>query len=1231
MTTTTNRLEVAVLGEADVANALDGGVSDSGLTISVTTIEQSASPEGVADADCLLLDQQLLGDRWGSELAEVRERRPDLPVVLLLAEQVGEGTLADAVDAGVADYLPRSLCFDGVDDVLSRLDRAVGAGRKRADPRFDALDRFRLVTENVGEIIYITNADFSEVEFVNSAYEAIWGRPVADLYEEATAFVDGIDRRDREGFLEDFEAMRADIRRGEAQDSYEFEFRVRQPDGEGRRVLATGYPVEVDGGPNRFVGIVEDVTERHELERTYRDLFESVSDGLVVHDPDTGEIVDVNQRYCSLTGYDRDELVGSKIQLIVPEGAEYTYETAMARIEDAREEGPQLFEFAGERKGGERFMGEIHLSTVEIRGEERVLASVREITERKRRERAIYELQEATERMQTADSAEEVATLAVDTAFEALGLPHAICWFHEGDRLEPISATADVHDAGLVSPLPADRYEYEVYREGRVTTYAPTDVNPDNPLESAILLPLGEHGLIAAGRPEQAAYDDVTVNIARTLAEHTVTALDRVEREGQVRRSRRRLRAIIERIDEAIFLAPISELTSGQPAPDFVSSGYETIWGQSLDGLHETYDEGFFGTLHPDEYDGYWALIERIVDDVQNGAAEDRYSREYRIERPDGEVRWVHSDFYPTAWEAGEDRIVIVSRDITGRKARERAVESFHDATTALTTAASVADAAEIAVEAAADVYDIPATAVYSYDEETTRLEPVASGPALPDAAELGSLDADDGAAWEAFVEETMRYVDGAAQPAVAAGPGEDALLFPLGGSGLLAVWRREDDLDTDAIGILAATLEAALNRLREERRLELRQEELQAQTERARRYEAITEVTQRVEGAITTQSSRQGIYDAVCAELVGVDPFEAACVAAASVGADRLAPRAVAGLDRDHAERTIGSESPESADPHPATAVWQSGEAVAVNDLVGSGPRSDWRQTLRKDGVAAICAVPISHGGITYSVLTVLSEDPTAFGESEVDVLSQLGTSIGYAITSIERQRALESDATVELEFRGEDMDVPFARLARETGCPVRHERTIRRQDGSVSVYYTLRDGEVEAVPDRARETLPGEVDVVSRQGGEAVIERRGSSWFGSLISEYGGVLRRGLATEGGVELIVELPRETDTRTIVDRIREEFPALELTAQRQHRETEQAAGGTQSRLERRLTDRQYEAIETAHAMGYFDWPRESSGEDVAESLGITQPTVNKHIRLGERKVFDLLFGADDSA
>jgi len=47
-------------------------------------------------------------------------------------------------------------------------------------------------------------------------------------------------------------------------------------------------------------------------------------------------------------------------------------------------------------------------------------------------------------------------------------------------------------------------------------------------------------------------------------------------------------------------------------------------------------------------------------------------------------------------------------------------------------------------------------------------------------------------------------------------------------------------------------------------------------------------------------------------------------------------------------------------------------------------------------------------------------------------------------------------------------------------------------------------------------------------------------------------------------------------------------------------------------------------LQTAYFSGYFDWPRERTGEEVAASLGITQSTFNNHLRTAERKLLDRL-------
>ena len=60
-------------------------------------------------------------------------------------------------------------------------------------------------------------------------------------------------------------------------------------------------------------------------------------------------------------------------------------------------------------------------------------------------------------------------------------------------------------------------------------------------------------------------------------------------------------------------------------------------------------------------------------------------------------------------------------------------------------------------------------------------------------------------------------------------------------------------------------------------------------------------------------------------------------------------------------------------------------------------------------------------------------------------------------------------------------------------------------------------------------------------------------------------------------------------------------------------------------LAKTLTDRQLEVLETAYRNGYFEWPRTRTGEEVATLLGITQPTFTNHLRVGERKLFSMLF------
>jgi predicted DNA binding protein len=56
-----------------------------------------------------------------------------------------------------------------------------------------------------------------------------------------------------------------------------------------------------------------------------------------------------------------------------------------------------------------------------------------------------------------------------------------------------------------------------------------------------------------------------------------------------------------------------------------------------------------------------------------------------------------------------------------------------------------------------------------------------------------------------------------------------------------------------------------------------------------------------------------------------------------------------------------------------------------------------------------------------------------------------------------------------------------------------------------------------------------------------------------------------------------------------------------------------------------LSDRQQAAREAAVFSGYFDWPRDVSGVDIADALGVSPPTFHQPLRKAQKKMFESLY------
>ncbi|MEF8814542.1 MAG: PAS domain S-box protein [Halovenus sp.] len=647
-----------------LADALEGH-ADCFEVVAETDPQNALERLETAEFDCLVSGYDLAG-MTGLELLEaVRAKDSEIPFILFTGS--GDETVASrAISAGVTDYIRKESTQEGLSALVERVRRVADGGQGVSET--DRYDREQLegFLHAFPDTVLVVDEDGQYRDVIVGGDPSLLYDDVDELLGQRWHDVLPTEKADR--FLE---TVREALATGEQQ-RIEYQLDVKQ----GKRWFeARVGPLETQSERRTVFWIARDITERKRREQEYEQIFNNVHDIIAVRDPETGELVDVNKPYAELLGYDREEMRGMQISDVGVTDEGYDDDRGMEYIgEVMASDEPVEVEWKIEDADGRTHVMDVRGTAGSITGEDRYLAIGRDITERKRRERAIETLQVATERLQTAETPADVASIAVETASDILDLPMAVCWFHDADadRLEPVTATDPAHEAGLVSGIPADRDEYGVFVDGNVTEYTPSEEAADNPLETGVLLPLADHGLIAAGAREEVRADGSILDVAKALADHVATALNRVERAQAVRESERRFRLIAERIDEVIYLAE----------PDFsevlyVNPAYESIWGRPIDDLYDDARE-FIEAIDGRDRATFEEEFGTMIEEMKAGEPDENYEFEFRVRQPDGEVRWVNANGHAVELPGSKRRFVGVAEDITERKRREQRLQVFN-------------------------------------------------------------------------------------------------------------------------------------------------------------------------------------------------------------------------------------------------------------------------------------------------------------------------------------------------------------------------------------------------------------------------------------------------------------------------------------------------------------------------------------------------------------------------
>jgi PAS domain S-box-containing protein len=163
----------------------------------------------------------------------------------------------------------------------------------------------------------------------------------------------------------------------------------------GRRKDGSEFPIEISLSPLKtesgllVSSAIRDITVRRRAEQKFRGLLEAAPDAIVIVDLE-GRIVLVNAQTERLFGYPRAQLLGERVEMLVPKrlrAQHQVHRTSYSKTPKARGMGAD-FELFGVRKDGSEFPVEISLSPLETDEGALISSAIRDITQRKEVESA---------------------------------------------------------------------------------------------------------------------------------------------------------------------------------------------------------------------------------------------------------------------------------------------------------------------------------------------------------------------------------------------------------------------------------------------------------------------------------------------------------------------------------------------------------------------------------------------------------------------------------------------------------------------------------------------------------------------------------------------------------------------------------------------------------------------------------------------------------------------------
>jgi hypothetical protein len=222
------------------------------------------------------------------------------------------------------------------------------------------------------------------------------------------------------------------------------------------------------------------------------------------------------------------------------------------------------------------------------------------------------------------------------------------------------------------------------------------------------------------------------------------------------------------------------------------------------------------------------------------------------------------------------------------------------------------------------------------------------------------------------------------------------------------------------------------------------------------------------------------------------------------------------------------------------------------------------------------------------------------------------------------------ESDRIVELTFRLADEQYPFVGISSAEGCRVELVKMLPRRE-EYAEYLSVTDADPDRVLEHVRAVESADPVPIYRDESGGLFELTVSGDCPAVaLADRGAVPNRIVGAEGQGTIVAEVPGPYDASAIAGEFLSDHPSATLLTKRQKEMAVPVFTSTELErvLDDRLTDRQQSVLEAAYEAGYYERPREVTGEELAERLDITSATLSQHMRAAERTLLSITYEED---